>query len=115
MYGESHTARKISHQYPTGANYANPFNLETWIPYQLSQESEVRLEIYDGRGCLVRKLELGWQQAGYYTTAAKAIYWDGRNANGESVSSGVYFYRLQARLRSQAGGYSQTRKMVILT
>ena len=56
----------------------------------------------------VRRLELGWQAAGYYTTATEAIYWDGRNASGESVSSGVYFYRLQA------GDYSQTRKMVIL-
>ena len=81
---------------------------------QLSQESEVSLEIYDGQGHLVGKLQLGWKEAGYYTTAAEAIYWDGRNANGESVSSGVCFYRLQARLRSQAGDYSQTRKMVIL-
>jgi hypothetical protein len=91
-----------------GANYPNPFNPETWIPYQLSQQAEVSLQIYDGQGRLVRKLELGWKEAGYYTTAAEAIYWDGRNANGESVSSGLYFYRLQA------GDYSQTRKMVIL-
>ena len=91
-----------------GANYPNPFNPETWIPYQLSLPAEVSLQIYDGQGRLVRKQELGWQQAGYYTTAAKAIYWDGRNTSGESVSSGVYFYRLQA------GDYSQTRKMVIL-
>ncbi|MDP7000195.1 MAG: FlgD immunoglobulin-like domain containing protein, partial [Candidatus Poribacteria bacterium] len=55
---------------------------------QLSQESEVRLEIYDGQGRLVRKLELGWKETGYYTTE-RAIYWEGRNANGESVSSGV--------------------------
>ncbi|MDP6417720.1 MAG: FlgD immunoglobulin-like domain containing protein, partial [Gammaproteobacteria bacterium] len=89
-------------------NYPNPFNPETWIPYQLSQEAAVSLQIYDGQGRLVRKLELGWKEAGYYTTAAEAIYWDGRNANGESVSSGLYFYRLQA------GDYSQTRKMVIL-
>ena len=72
------------------------------------------MQIYDGQGRLVRKLELGWKEAGYYTTAAEAIYWDGRNANGESVSSGLYFYRLQARLRPQAGDYSQTHKMVIL-
>ena len=89
-------------------NYPNPFNPETWIPYQLSQESEVSLEIYDGQGHLVRRLQLGWKDAGYYTTATEAIYWDGRNTNGESVSSGVYFYRLQA------GNFSQTRKMVIL-
>ena len=79
-----------------GQNYPNPFNPETWIPYQLSQEAEVSLQIYDGQGRLVRKLELGWQQAGYYTTAAEGIYWNGRNDNDEQVSSGVYFYRLHA-------------------
>ena len=78
------------------------------IPFQLSQDTEVSLQIYDGQGRLVRKLELGWQQAGYYTTAAEGIYWNGRNDNDEQVSSGVYFYRLHA------GHYSQTRKMVIL-
>ncbi|MDP7000110.1 MAG: FlgD immunoglobulin-like domain containing protein, partial [Candidatus Poribacteria bacterium] len=89
-------------------NYPNPFNPETWIPYQLRQPEEVSLQIYEGQGGLVRKLELGWKEAGYYRRTGEAIYWDGRNANGESVSSGVYFYRLQA------GDYSQTRKMVIL-
>ena len=91
-----------------GANYPNPFNPETWIPYQLSQAAEVRLEIYDGQGRLVKKLELGGKEAGYYTTTAESIYWDGRNRNGEQVSSGLYFYQLKA------GDYSQTRKMVIL-
>ena len=91
-----------------GANYPNPFNPETWIPYQLSQEAEVSLQIYTGQGRLVRNLELGWQSAGYNTVASEAIYWGGRNRSGELVSSGVYFYRLQA------GDYSQTRKMVIL-
>ena len=90
------------------ANYPNPFNPETWIPYQLSQESDVSLQIYDGQGRLVSKLELDWKQAGYYTTAVESVYWDGRNTNGEQVSSEIYFYRLQA------GDYSETRKMVIL-
>ena len=89
-------------------NYPNPFNPETWIPFQLSQDVEVSLQIYDSQGRLVRKLELGWQVSGYYTTTTEAIYWDGRNTSGELVSSGVYFYRLQA------GDYSQVHKMVIL-
>ena len=89
-------------------NYPNPFNPETWIPYQLNQESEVSLSIYGSDGQLVRQIELGLQVAGNYQTSDRAIYWDGRNANGEEVSSGIYFYRLQA------GDYSQTRKMVIL-
>jgi len=89
-------------------NYPNPFNPETWIPFQLSQDVEVSLQIYDSQGRLVRKLELGWQVSGYYATTTEAIYWDGRNTSGELVSSGVYFYRLQA------GDYSQVHKMVIL-
>ena len=56
----------------------------------------------------MRQIDLGLKPAGNYQRTERAIYWDGRNAKGESVSSGVYFYRLQA------GDYSQTRKMVIL-
>ena len=89
-------------------NYPNPFNPETWIPYQLNQESEVSLSIYSSDGQLVRRIELGLKTAGNYQTSDRAIYWDGRNTNGEQVSSGVYFYQLQA------DDYSQTRKMVIL-
>ena len=72
------------------------------------KKTEVSLQIYNGQRRLVRNLELGWQPAGYYTAAADSIYWDGRNTNGEQVSSGIYFYQLEA------GDYSQTRKMVIL-
>ncbi|MDP7281677.1 MAG: FlgD immunoglobulin-like domain containing protein, partial [Candidatus Poribacteria bacterium] len=89
-------------------NYPNPFNPETWIPYQLSTESEVSLRIYSSEGTLVRQIDPGLKAAGDYQTTERAIYWDGRNTSGESVSSGIYFYRLQA------GDYSQTRKMVIL-
>ena len=89
-------------------NYPNPFNPETWIPYQLNQASEVSLSVYSSEGKLVRQIDLGLKAAGNYQRTERAIYWDGRNASGESVSSGVYFYRLQA------GDYSQTRKMVIL-
>ena len=89
-------------------NYPNPFNPETWIPYQLNQASEVSLSVYSSEGKLVRQIDLGLKPAGNYQRTERSIYWDGRNASGESVSSGVYFYRLQA------GDYSQTRKMVIL-
>ena len=89
-------------------NYPNPFNPETWIPYQLNQASEVSLSVYSSEGKEVRQIDLGLKAAGNYERTERAIYWDRRNASGESVSSGVYFYRLQA------GDYSQTRKMVIL-
>ena len=89
-------------------NYPNPFNPETWIPYRLAHAADVMLTIYDTQGVLVRQLDLGYQQAGYYTNRTRAAYWDGRNHLGESVGSGVYFYHLSA------GDYSAIQKMIIL-
>ena len=91
-----------------GANYPNPFNPETWIPYQLSQDSEVSLSVYDSEGQRIRQIDLGLKLAGSYQASQRAIHWDGRNESGEAVSSGIYFYRLEAN------NYSQIRKMVIL-
>ena len=90
------------------ANYPNPFNPETWIPYRLAEDAFVTLTIYDGSGHAVRTLDVGHQIASAYENRSKALYWDGRNNLGEQVASGVYFYTLTA------GGYSATRKMVIL-
>ena len=90
------------------ANYPNPFNPETWIPYRLAQDAFVTLTIYDSSGHLVRALNMGHQTAAVYESQSKAAYWDGRNNLGESVASGVYFYTLTA------GDYSATRKMLIL-
>ena len=90
------------------ANYPNPFNPETWIPYHLANPSEVQITIYDTRGSVVRRLELGHQLEGYYTNRSRAAYWDGRNDLGERVASGIYFYRLQA------DNQSLLRKLVIL-
>ena len=89
------------------ANYPNPFNPETWIPYQLSEAAEVTVTIHSSDGKLVRTLELGQMPAGAYSDKDRAAYWDGRNAQGEPVASGVYFYTLTA------GDFSATRKMVI--
>ena len=89
-------------------NYPNPFNPETWIPYQLAEDAFVTLAIYDGRGRAVRTLEIGHRISGFYEDRSQAIYWDGRNDFGEGVASGVYFYHLSA------GDYSATRKMLIM-
>ena len=89
-------------------NYPNPFNPETWIPYQLTESAEVVLTIYDLNGQLVRRLEVGHQAAGMYRSRSRAAYWDGRNQLGESVASGLYFYTLTA------GEFSATRRMLIL-
>ena len=90
------------------ANYPNPFNPETWIPYQLATDADVQILIYDAQGVLVRRLVLGYQPAGYYTGSSAAAYWDGRNSLGERVASGVYFYQLLTN------EISSLRKMVIL-
>ena len=89
------------------ANFPNPFNPETWIPYQLAKPTEVTITIYAVNGQIVRTLALGHQPAGIYRTRSRAAYWDGRNAFGEPVASGVYFYTLTA------GDFTATRKMLI--
>ena len=90
------------------ANFPNPFNPETWIPYQLAKPSDVTITIYNGRGIVVRQLKLGHRSAGIYRSRSRAAHWDGINALGESVASGVYFYTFTA------GDFSATRKMLIL-
>ena len=90
------------------ANYPNPFNPETWIPYHLAGPTEVTLHIFAVNGTLVRTLDLGHQPAGVYQQRTRAAYWDGRNQLGEPVASGVYFYRLTA------GDFTATRKMLIM-
>ena len=88
-------------------NYPNPFNPETWIPYQLARAAAVSLTLYDINGRAVRTLDLGYQPAGVYQSRSRAAYWDGKNNVGESVASGLYFYTLTA------GDFTATRKMLI--
>ena len=90
------------------ANYPNPFNPETWIPYQLAESAEVTLTIYDMNGQLVRRLTVGHQAAGIYQSRSRAIYWNGRNQLGEFVASGLYFYTLTA------DDFTRTRRMMIV-
>ena len=89
------------------ANYPNPFNPETWIPYQLAVPAEITLTIFDMNGGMVRRLEVGHQSAGMYQSRGRAAYWDGRNQRGESVASGLYFYTLRT------GDFTATRKMLV--
>jgi flagellar hook assembly protein FlgD len=87
-------------------NYPNPFNPETWIPFQLESDAPVSVSIYDMLGSQVRTIE--HLSAGYYLNKDRAVYWDGRNASGERVASGTYFYQFQS------GTTVKTSKMVIL-
>ena len=89
-------------------NYPNPFNPETWVPFDLPQASEVGIQVHDASGRLVRSISLGLCPAGMYRSKARAAYWDGRDDVGEEVASGVYFCTLRS------GDFSQTRRMVIL-
>ena len=89
-------------------NYPNPFNPETWIPYDLVEDAHVRIHIYNAKGQSIQQLSLGFQAAGTYRTQQHAAYWDGCNSAGEPVASGVYFYTLLA------GKAKLTRQMVIL-
>ena len=89
-------------------NYPNPFNPETWIPYALKEDSYVQIRIYDSTGKLIRVLDQGYREAAQYLEKGDAAYWDGRNENGERVSSGVYFYQIVT------DKFAATRKMVIL-
>jgi len=88
-------------------NYPNPFNPETWIPYQLAKPADVSVSIYAADGKLVRSLALGHKQAGIYSDKSRAAYWDGKNKQGEPVASGIYFYTLTA------GDFTATKKMLI--
>ncbi len=89
-------------------NYPNPFNPETWIPYQLATPADVSISIYAADGQVVRTLQLGNLPAGHYTSRSRAAHWDGKNKIGESVASGLYYYTLSA------DEFSATRRMLIL-
>jgi len=89
-------------------NYPNPLNPETWIPYELAEASDVRIEIYSLTGKLIRVIDLGYRQPGFYIRREDAAHWDGRNETGEEAASGVYFCTIKA------GDFSATRRMAVL-
>ena len=89
-------------------NFPNPFNPETWIPYQLKEEAEVVIQIYNIKGELVCTLSIGRKPAGSYLSREKAVFWNGKNQNGEAVANGLYFYTFKA------GDFQATRKMILV-
>ena len=90
------------------ANYPNPFNPETWIPYELSQDGSVTVQIFDSQGTTIRNLRVGYRSAGRYLSQSRAVYWDGKNQIGETVATGMYFYTLTSK------NFSASRRMVIV-
>ena len=99
---------RISGQTQLLPNYPNPFNPETWIPFELGQDSDVSLTIYDVAGYMIQQLDLGLRPAGVYLERNKAIFWDGRTQSGELAASGTYFYILKTE------DCTFTQKMIIL-
>ena len=102
-------------------NFPNPFNPDTYIPYALASDAHVTINIFDMRGNLVRRLNLGYQKAGFYMERSDAAHWKGRDSFGQKVASGLYFYTLQVHSvpirtipRIGAGGFVATRRMVIM-
>jgi flagellar hook assembly protein FlgD len=89
------------------ANFPNPFNPETWIPFALAESGPVTFTIYDVSGRSVRTLHLGALPAAWYDTRDTAAHWDGRNDAGERVVSGVYIAELDA-------GGAKTRQRMVL-
>jgi serine protease AprX len=89
------------------ASHPNPCNPDTWIPFGLGEDRNVVIRIYDVAGRIIKILDLGYKPAGFYTTKEKAAYWDGKNEAGEPVSSGIYFYTIQA------GNFTATKKMIV--
>lgn len=87
----------------TAQSYPNPFNPEADIAYALGVSENVRIQIYNVSGQLIRTFDMGHQTAGNHT-----LHWDGRNENGDVAASGVYLYRIQA------GPYQVTNRMVLL-
>jgi hypothetical protein len=105
---QSRTADAVGLSTALFQNFPNPFNPETWIPFELAQDAKVTISIYNVKGQLIRTLDLSNQKAGFYVRKDRAAYWDGRDDKGEKVASGVYFYTLRA------GDFTATRKMVIM-
>jgi hypothetical protein len=91
-----------------GDSFPNPMNPDTWIPFKLANSSDVIIRIYSSKGQLVRMLDLGYKNPGSYTTRSNSAYWDGKDENGQQVSSGLYFYNIKA------GNFTATKKMIVL-
>ena len=108
LKADTHFSVLVPQTTSLGQNYPNPFNPETWIPFQLHQSATVSVLIYNAAGKKVRQMDIGFRIAGSYHSMGRAVYWNGKTDLGEIVSSGVYFYTLQA------GDFTSTRRLVIL-
>jgi hypothetical protein len=101
--GIDEAVENIPASFALNQNYPNPFNPRTEIIFALPVKSDVDLTVYDLLGRQVRKLMSGEFEAGYHSVA-----WNGDDNSGKSVSSGIYFYKIET------DDFSMTRKMIML-
>jgi hypothetical protein len=87
--------------------YPNPAEDGAYIPFTLSEDSDVKVEIYNILGQRIRTIDVGYKRAGSYTKADRAIHWDRRNDKGERVSSGLYFIKLSTK------SFSEKRPLIL--
>lgn len=111
MHEEKIITADLPKIYKLHSNYPNPFNGQTTILYDLPFSSDVELSLFNVLGQKVIQLIHAKQEAGYYH-----VIWDGRNARGEAVASGLYIMRMQARNLTdrKASGFIKTKKMMLL-
>ncbi len=88
-------------------SYPNQADNSCYIPFKLSEDSEVTVEVYNILGQKIKEMNMGSRKAGFYTTKTRAIFWDTRNDKGQAVSKGLYFIRLTA------GKFSAVKQMVV--
>lgn len=100
---ETKPSSQIPGEFSLSQNYPNPFNPTTIVEFDLAQPARASLTVYNILGRLVRVLVDEEKPAGSYT-----VYWDGNDKNGRPVSSGIYFYKLEA------GDFSEVKKMVLI-
>jgi len=97
------------HGFVLEANYPNPFNPSTTIGYKLSQQSSVKVTVYNLQGQEIKSFALGEQAAG-----SQKVVWDGRNSDGAPLASGVYVYRVRAVSMQDGKIFDKSAKMVLL-
>ncbi|MEK9148633.1 MAG: T9SS type A sorting domain-containing protein, partial [Candidatus Desantisbacteria bacterium] len=88
-------------------SYPNPANNGCYIPFKLSSDSEVTVNIYNILGQKVKTIDAGPKNKGSYTKQDRAIFWDLKNNSGQKVSSGLYFIKLSA------GSFSATKPLTV--
>jgi hypothetical protein len=107
--GVKEITSEVPTEYALQQNYPNPFNPSTTIRYALPEAARVNLSVYNMLGQRVAELTNQVESAGFYN-----VVWDGRNAAGSQVATGVYFYRIEATPVSGGAPFTSLKKALLL-